>query len=140
MAEGIEGGAEAGEVIIETGDFDFGAGEVEIGGDEEEVIVAGGDDAIEDIAPGDEWAVDGVAIDAIEAEGAGGVGLGVEVDEEDALAKGREAGGQINGGGGFADSAFLVGNSNGFHSGKTCDSIGLEIIVQSRADIGVEMH
>ena len=131
LAERIEGGAEPGEVVVEAGDFDFGAGEVEIGRDHEEVLVAGGDDAIEDVALADERAVDGVASMQSSAEGARGVGLGVEVDEQHALPQGRQAGGEIDGGRGLADSAFLVGDSNCFHSSwKTCDSIGLPIFVQ----------
>ena len=40
----------------------------------------------------------------------GEVGLGVEVDKEDAESLGVQVAGQVPGGGGFADSAFLVGD------------------------------
>ena len=43
-----------------------------------------------------------------EAEAAGGVGLGVAVDEEGGDAFEGEGGGEIDGGGGFADATFLV--------------------------------
>jgi hypothetical protein len=54
---------------------------------------------------------------SFEAEAAGEVGLGVQVDEEDALLGEGEGGGEIDGGGGLADAAFLVcdGEDPGLH-------------------------
>ncbi len=43
-----------------------------------------------------------------EAEASGGVGLGVAVDEEGGKAFEGEGGGEVDGGGGFADSTLLV--------------------------------
>jgi hypothetical protein len=40
--------------------------------------------------------------------------LGIQVEEENPLASGSEAGGQVNGGGGFSHAAFLVGYGNDF--------------------------
>ena len=45
-----------------------------------------------------------------EPDAAGEVGLGVDVDEEDALFGEGEGRRQVDGGGGFADAAFLVGD------------------------------
>ena len=47
---------------------------------------------------------------AFEADAAGEVALRVEVDEQDALASERERGAEVDGGGGFADAAFLIGD------------------------------
>ena len=47
-----------------------------------------------------------------EADAAGEVGLRIEVDEQDALLGHREGGGEVDGGGGFADAAFLIGDGN----------------------------
>ena len=53
--------------------------------------------------------VDGMAVVvALKAEAGGGVGLGIAIDEEDFEALERQAGGQIDGGCGFADSSLLV--------------------------------
>ena len=43
-----------------------------------------------------------------EAEAAGGVALRIGVDEERAVAREREGGGEVDGGGGLADAALLV--------------------------------
>jgi hypothetical protein len=47
---------------------------------------------------------------AFEADPAGEVALRVEVDEQDALACECERGAEVDGGGGFADAAFLIGD------------------------------
>ena len=43
-----------------------------------------------------------------------GIALRVQIDHQHALANLGQAGGQIDGGGGFADAAFLVGNAEYF--------------------------
>ena len=47
-----------------------------------------------------------------ESEGAGGISLGIAIDDESALFGGGERGAEIDGGGGFAYSAFLICNSD----------------------------
>ena len=42
------------------------------------------------------------------AEAGGGVGLGIAVDQEDLEAFKSQAGGEVDGGGGFAHTALLV--------------------------------
>jgi hypothetical protein len=46
-----------------------------------------------------------------------GVGLGIEVDQTDALAAGGERGAQVDGRRGFADAALLVDDGDGAHDG-----------------------
>ena len=46
-----------------------------------------------------------------DAEAAGGVALRVGIDHQDAYVIGCQGGGEIDGGRGFPDAAFLVGNS-----------------------------
>ena len=66
-----------------------------------------------------EHVVDGMAIVvALEAEAGGGVGLGVAVDQEDLEAFESEACGEIDGCGGFADSALLVDNAENLSHGN----------------------
>ena len=45
-----------------------------------------------------------------ESEGAGGVSLRIAVDDQGALFGGGERGAEINGGGGFSDATFLIGD------------------------------
>ena len=49
---------------------------------------------------------------ALQAEAAGEVGLRIEVDEQHALLGHGEGRGEVDGGGGFADATFLVGDSD----------------------------
>src|SRR5690606_26341068 len=48
----------------------------------------------------------------VDAAAHGGVALGVEVHEQHALGRGRQRRGQVDRGGGLADPAFLVGDSD----------------------------
>ena len=50
------------------------------------------------------------AVRAFHPQYRGGIALRVEVDDEDAFAFGGERCREVDGGGGFADAAFLVGN------------------------------
>ena len=45
-----------------------------------------------------------------DAEAGGGVALGVGIDHQDAEVVGGQRSGEIDGGGGFPDAAFLVGD------------------------------
>ena len=56
--------------------------------------------------------VDGAAVAgcALAADAAGGVGLRVEVDEQDVLAGDGEGGGQVDRRGGLSDAALLIGD------------------------------
>ena len=51
----------------------------------------------------------GVCGALVDAEPGAGIALRIEIDDEHALADGRERGAEIDGGGGLADAAFLVG-------------------------------
>jgi hypothetical protein len=108
-------GAQAREVVFEACDFDFSACEIEIAGNEEEAFPTGGDDFVGERFLTEEGTVDALAFHGREAEAAGGVALGVEVDEQGAAAARREAGGEVDGGGGFGHAPFLVGDRNDLH-------------------------
>lgn len=110
--EGLKGHGEALEVVIGAGDVDFGPGEIHFGGDEVEPGDGGGLDDAGDGLVVEQNVVDAGAGGFFHAEATGGVGLGVQINQQDLLAALGEAGGQIDGGGGFADSAFLVGDGN----------------------------
>ena len=54
----------------------------------------------------------GAQLALVDAAAHGGVALRVEVDQQHALGRVRQRGGQVDRGGGLADPAFLVGNSD----------------------------
>ena len=111
--DGGEDTAEAVEVVGGLGDIDFRAGEVKFGGDDVEAEELRFEDlGVQGGLLGEEGVVDGGPGRLGKAEAAGGVGLGVEVDEQDGLAAFGERRGQVDGGGGLADAALLVGDGN----------------------------
>jgi len=57
--------------------------------------------------------VDAVGIGAMAEDGAGRA-LDVEVDEQDSIAAQGEASGEVDGDGGFPDSALLIGDGDGY--------------------------
>jgi hypothetical protein len=57
------------------------------------------------------------AVVALEAETGGSVRLGIAIDKEDLEALEREAGGQIDGSGGFAHSSLLIDESDDLSHG-----------------------
>ncbi len=58
------------------------------------------------------------AFDFFNADAAGRVGLRIKVKKQHALAERGEAGGKVDGGGGFSHATFLVGDGDdfGWHS------------------------
>ena len=51
---------------------------------------------------------------AFQAQSAGGIALGIQVHQQDLGTCEGKVGGQVDGGGGFADSAFLAGDGDDF--------------------------
>jgi hypothetical protein len=101
--------AQAKFAVIESNELKVSADEVLIGGDEAETLEISGDDgffgwnvAEEDVIEAGMGRVFG------DAEASGGVALGVGVDDQDAEVVGREGSGQIDGGSGLSNSAFLI--------------------------------
>ncbi len=58
-----------------------------------------------------------------QAQGAGGVSLGIDIDDEHALARGGQIRAQVDGGGGLAHAAFLIGNRVDSGHGPGCASM-----------------
>ena len=103
-----EGFAQASEVVFSLGEFGFDGGEVDFGGDEIELLGGGRDDHVGGLSFAVQDLVEGFAFRLLDAERAGRVGLGVEVDDEGRDAEAREAGAEVHGGGRLADAALLV--------------------------------
>ena len=113
VANGLERLAEAILASVEGDELDVGAEEIFVRRDDGEEVeggrvksVGGGELAHEDLVGA------GAVGIAEEAEAAGGVGLGVAVDQQSWGAMRGERGGEIDGGGRLADSALLVGDRN----------------------------
>lgn len=106
---------EARQVVVAACEFDFDAGEVHFRGNQREVVAARLDDLIVNGSFADEDRIHAAAIRWFDAESAGAVRLGIEIDEKDALAAESESGGEIESGGGFTHTPFLVGDGDDFH-------------------------
>ena len=91
--------------------LDLGAREVDGGGEHEEVLEARGLDAVEGGGVGHDHVVDrGLHVAVVDPEAGRRVALRVEVDHEHAVARFGERGAQVDGGGGLAHPALLVGD------------------------------
>ena len=113
--EALEELAEAGEVVVAAGEFDFYASEVHFRGDDRKVFASAGDDLIADSGLAEQDRVETATFGCVDAEAAGAVRLRVEIDEQHALPAKRQCGGEVEGGGGFANSSLLVCDGNDFH-------------------------
>ena len=100
--------SEGGGALAIRGGERVGIGEAEGAWEDVEVGDGGFDHGIGEGASGDEW----VTFGGGDAEAAGGVALGVDVDDERRPARLGESGGDVNGGGGLADPALLVGHGD----------------------------
>ena len=99
-------------LIIEADELDFGAGQVAVGGDQVVVAGLGAHAGFGHGAQADQQVIHRLAEAAlVDAAAHGRVALGVEVDEQHALAGGGEAGGEVDAGGRLADAALLVGDA-----------------------------
>ena len=129
LGDGGEDAAEAVEVVGGLGNVDLGAGEVKLGWDDIEAEDAGFEDFFGKVVfVGEEGVVDRGTGGLGESERAGGVGLRIEVEKEDGFPPLGERGGKIDGGGGLAHAAFLVGDGDdwGGHVRRTPGWVGAE--------------
>ena len=108
-ANWLECFAEAGFAAFDGDELEVRPDHVAGSGDEGEVCDFRGEDDLAGGGVAEEEVVDGEAgFVAGKAEASGGVGLGIDVEEEYGNAFKGDGGGQIDGRGGFADSALLV--------------------------------
>lgn len=107
----VEEGLELVFAIFCENEFHGSAGQIFVGGDDIQALdLRLLDDFLERLVE-DEAVVEGSAGRVFgKADGGGGVGLGVAVDEEGGLIGSGETGSEIDGGGSLADSAFLIGH------------------------------
>ena len=101
-------------MIIHAGDFHVGGAQIHFAGNDLEPLIIGGLDLFEQLPFPEQDAISAGTLNFFEAEAAGRVGLGIKIKQQHPLAERRQAGGEIDGSGGFSDPAFLVGDRNDF--------------------------
>ncbi len=106
----LEQAAESAESIVEASEFEFDAAKVYFAGDGEETFERGRFHSLDGGTLAEQGPVEAVALGLLEAEAAGGVGLGVEIDQKHPLPGGRHAGGEVDRRRRFSDAAFLIGD------------------------------
>ena len=84
VAEGCEGVADTEKGVLDSGEFHFCSRQIHFGGKDLEVFLARRLEHVDGAGIPDEDGVEAFTGDDFEPKAAGGVGLGVEIDEEDA--------------------------------------------------------
>ena len=94
--------------------LDLGAGEVAIGRNQRQVLDLRRQHERLGRAIGQQRLVDGAAVGALafQADAARQIALRIDVDEQDPLSGQRDRGREVDGGGGLADAALLVGDGD----------------------------
>jgi len=103
------------EGVFQAGQFDFGPGEIQFGCEDLEVGLAGGLKHFRGAGLAQKDRVEAFAGNAFQPETAGGVGLGIEVNQKDTATGLRRPGGKVDGGGRLTDAALLVHHSDNAH-------------------------
>ena len=83
VAEGCEGVADTEKGVLDSGELHFCSRQIHLGGEDLEVFLAGRLEHVDGTGIPDEDGVEAFTRDDFESKAAGGVGLGVEIDEED---------------------------------------------------------
>ena len=84
VAEGSESVADTEKGVLDSGEFHFCPRQIHLGGEDLEVLVAGRLEHVDGTGIPDKDGVETFTRDDFEPKAAGGVGLGVEIDEENA--------------------------------------------------------
>lgn len=110
FAYGLEGFFETIQIVIHTGDFDFSTGQVQLGGGNPQFFLIGGLDDVFERGFTDQHLVNTGGRAFVQTQPGGGIGLGVEIDEEHFFSQSGDCRREIDRRGGFSHPAFLVGN------------------------------
>jgi len=105
------------EVIRHARYFDFGAGQIEIGRHDKQVIAARGKDFFSDRSLPEQWFVETDLLESLQTKRAGRVRLRIKIDKQNAMAQFCQRSAKVHGRGRFADAAFLISNRDDFHFG-----------------------
>jgi hypothetical protein len=107
------------QMIPRARQFDVGSAQINFAGNDFQVLERGGLDFVEQSPIAQEYAVRAGAFDFLQADPAGRIGLGIQVEKQNAASDGGEARRQVHRGSRLSDAAFLIGNSQnfGWHAG-----------------------
>src|SRR5258708_6584244 len=117
------------QMIVGAGQLDVSPAQVEFAGDDLEPLESRGLDFFQQAALSEQGPVSAGSGRLLEPDTTGGVGLGVEVEEQHLAANGGDAGGEGDGGGGLAAAAPLGGDGDhfGWHSaGVAKEGVGFK--------------
>ena len=106
-------------MIAHPCDLNFGAGEIEIGRDNEEARQSRRQNFLGNGDTAEKRFIQTFAFEFLHAERAGGISLRIEIDEQHAHAFLREGESKVHGRRRFADTAFLVCDRDDFHARGT---------------------
>ena len=101
-------------MIFHSRQFQIGGAQIHFAGNDGQPLEGGVFDFVEQAAFTQQDAIRAGTLGFFQAQAAGGIGLRVEIKQEHALAQRGEARGKIDGRGGLAHAAFLVGYRNYF--------------------------
>ena len=119
--QGVEGLADVDERVFHPCEIHLRPRKVELGSENLQVGVARGLKHIGSPRLAEKDWVEAFSRSVLKTQPAGGVGLGIEVDQEDATARLGCSSGQMNGSGGLSHAPFLIHNGNDAHTqGKRC--------------------
>ena len=95
--------------------FHLGTDKVDASGEDSEVGGVGFDEAVVDVGMPEETLVGALfQIVSVDSKTGGGIGLRVGIDKQHLVLHHRQCGTEVNGSGGFAHTALLVGDRDGF--------------------------
>jgi len=114
VQNGFERLRDALQMIFHPRHFQIGGAQIHFARNDFEPLVSRWFDFFEEISFTEQNAIRARAFDFFQADAAGRVGLWVEIKKQHALAERGEAGGKVDGGGGFSHATFLVGDGDDF--------------------------
>jgi len=109
------------EMIGHSRDFNFGAGQIEIGRYDKQVVAARGNDFFGDGSLAEQWFVKTNLLDSLQPKRAGRVRLRIKIDKQNAMAQFRERSAKVHSRRRFADASFLISDRDDFHSRHPLD-------------------
>ena len=121
--DGLQHARKAMQMIFRLGHFQFRAAQIDFARDDGQILEGGGLDFFGEAAFAKERAIGAGAFEFFEADTAGGVGLGIKIEQKRPFAGDREAGGDVDGGSCLADATFLIRQT--YHSGRHEHKMGL---------------
>ena len=111
---GLQHAGNAEQMIFHSRQFEIGGAQIHFAGNDIKPLESGAFDFVEQAAFTQQDAIRAVTLGFFQTQAAGGIGLGVEIKQEHALAQRGEARSQIDGSGCLAHAAFLVGDRDDF--------------------------